>query len=69
MPNPIISSLEPLPGGTYRLIGIDNDHAFVPPLVKEGGKTVQIKSILYCLDQYETSPAPICKGALSLLPT
>jgi hypothetical protein len=42
--------LELQPNGTYRLVGVDNDHAFVPPLVKEGGSTVQVKCILYCLD-------------------
>ena len=43
--------LEPLSQESYRLVAIDNDHAFVPPLMKENGKTVQVKNILYCLDQ------------------
>ncbi len=43
--------LEPQPEGTYRLVGIDNDHAFVPPLVREGDAVALVKCILYCLDQ------------------
>lgn len=42
----------------YRLISIDNDHAFVPPVAlksngeeQEGPKSLQVKTILYCLDQ------------------
>ncbi|MEN8237118.1 MAG: ankyrin repeat domain-containing protein [Pseudomonadota bacterium] len=38
----------------YRIWGIDNDHAFVPAVVKEkaSGKAVaQVKTILYCLNQ------------------
>jgi hypothetical protein len=43
----------------HRLIGIDNDHAFVPAIVRETpektfmGKTIptiQVKTILFCLD-------------------
>ena len=42
--------LEKMQNNSYRLIGIDNDHAFVPPLVKEEGKTILVKCILYSLE-------------------
>ena len=58
--------LELLPQGTYRLIGIDNDHAFVPPLVKEGSSTVQVKCILYCHDLMQ-KPIHPCAKERSLL--
>ncbi len=38
--------LEVLPDGVHHLISIDNDHAFVPPLVKESGTIAQVKSML-----------------------
>lgn len=44
----------------YRLIGVDNDQAFVPAVAKEQKKewfkalsVVQVKCILYCLDQMD----------------
>jgi len=49
---------------SYRLIGIDNDHAFVPAVAKEqragmlkGESKVQVKTILYSLDQMQ-APVP-----------
>lgn len=50
--------LEPLSEGGYRLVGIDNDRAFVPPLIRDGQKTVQVKCILYCLDIMKASLHP-----------
>jgi hypothetical protein len=52
----------------YRIVGIDNDHAFVPAIVTEkpkkeffSGKLVpiaQVKTILYCLDQMKDPVHP-----------
>jgi hypothetical protein len=43
----------------YRIIGIDNDHAFVPPLSDAGGNRVKVntKTILYAFDEI-TKPIP-----------
>lgn len=43
----------------YRIVGIDNDHAFVPPLTDAGSNRVRIntKTILYAFDQI-TKPIP-----------
>lgn len=53
--------LEPIPRATrtlYRLVSIDNDHAFVPPIAlgahgeeQEGPKSLQVKTILFCLSE------------------
>ena len=38
--------------GKYRLTCIDNDHAFVPAIAREGDKwAIRVKCILYCLDE------------------
>lgn len=60
-PDNYIVEPHPTRPGKYRLICVDNDHAFVPAIVKEkpdkGGllrsaqAIVQVKTILYCLDQ------------------
>lgn len=60
-PDNYVIEEHPTNSGKYRLIGVDNDHAFVPAIVKEkpgkGGilrpaqTLVQVKTILYCLDQ------------------
>lgn len=43
---------EPTGTGQYRLIGIDNDHAFAPPVATEKGhKELKVKCCLFCLDQ------------------
>jgi len=42
--------LEPY-GNKFRLVGIDNDHAFVLPLAQHDDKIMLVKCILYCLDQ------------------
>ncbi len=35
----------------YRLIGIDNDHAFVKPvMIEKGHRKLQVKCVLFCLD-------------------
>ena len=36
--------------GKIRLISIDNDHAFVPPISRKQNDTVLVKCILYCLE-------------------
>jgi tetratricopeptide (TPR) repeat protein len=37
---------------SYQIICIDNDHSFVPPIVKEkGARKIQVKTIVYCLEQ------------------
>jgi hypothetical protein len=43
----------------YRIIGIDNDHAFVPPLSDAGGNRVKVntKTVLYAFDEI-TKPIP-----------
>ncbi|MBW8308218.1 MAG: hypothetical protein K0M45_01015 [Candidatus Paracaedibacteraceae bacterium] len=50
--------LEPLATDAhkYRLIGVDNDHAFMPTIARESDdprakKQLQVKSVLYCMDQ------------------
>ncbi|WP_051908367.1 hypothetical protein [Candidatus Odyssella acanthamoebae] len=50
--------LEPLATNAhkYRLIGVDSDHAFMPTVARESDdprakKQLQVKSVLYCLDQ------------------
>jgi hypothetical protein len=44
---------EPLPNGSYRLVGIDNDRAFAPPFCsskdKDEAKLV-VKCVLFCMD-------------------
>ena len=60
-PDNYIVEVHPTKVGQYRLVGVDNDHAFVPALVKEKPDkgnllrspqpVVQVKTILYCLDQ------------------
>ena len=49
----------------FRLIGIDNDHAFVPPLTKSNqtgkGKTILVKCILYCIDLMKESIHPFAR--------
>jgi TPR repeat protein len=52
----------------YRIVGIDNDHAFVPAIVTEKPKKelfsqklvpiAQVKTILYCLDQMKDPVHP-----------
>jgi Ran GTPase-activating protein (RanGAP) involved in mRNA processing and transport len=51
---------QPLPDNSnlYRIQGIDNDHAFVPAVAREqkegwlkSHEVVQVKTVLYCLDQ------------------
>ncbi|MBW8309320.1 MAG: hypothetical protein K0M45_06760, partial [Candidatus Paracaedibacteraceae bacterium] len=44
--------IEPLGNDQYRLVGIDNDHAFGPNVAREErGVIPQVKCVLYCLDQ------------------
>ena len=61
-PDNYIVEEHPMKRNKYRLIGVDNDHAFVPAIVKEkpadkgnllraAQAVVQVKTILYCLDQ------------------
>ncbi len=44
----------------YRIIGIDNDHALVEPITrdKDGHRTMQVKTVIYCLDQMLRSLHP-----------
>jgi hypothetical protein len=67
-PDNYIVMLHPTKPGKYRIIGIDNDQAFVPAIVKEQpdkefwtGKPVpvaQVKTILYCLNQMKSPIHP-----------
>jgi hypothetical protein len=62
--------LEPHPTNLkkYRIVGIDNDHAFVPAIVTEKPKKelfsqklvpiAQVKTVLYCLDQMKNFVHP-----------
>lgn len=60
-PDNYIVTPHPTKPGKYRIVGVDNDQAFVPAIVKEQpdkefwtGKPVpvaQVKTILYCLNQ------------------
>lgn len=44
--------VQPRPNQTYQLIGIDNDHAFVPSAsTVQGKKKMNVKSILFALNQ------------------
>ena len=62
--------LQALPNDTYCIIGIDNDHAFVPPLGRKNGKTVVwVKCILYCLDSMQQPIHPVARERfLSFIP-
>jgi hypothetical protein len=63
-PDNYIVTPHPTKPNKYRIIGIDNDQAFVPAIVKENpdkefwiGKPVpvaQVKTILYCLNQMKS---------------
>lgn len=56
---------EPTETGQYRLIGIDNDHAFAPPVATERGhKELKVKCCLFCLDQMMDQIAPKCRKTL-----
>ncbi len=58
--NYIVEQISEKPS-TYRLIGVDNDQAFVPPVAREQKTSifqkappiVQVKSVLFCLDQMD----------------
>jgi Ran GTPase-activating protein (RanGAP) involved in mRNA processing and transport len=65
---------EPTGNGQYRLIGIDNDHAFAPPVAMEKGqKELKVKCCLFCLDQMKDPVHPrtretlLYKDAVSLI--
>jgi len=56
--------VEPFPDG-YRLVNIDNDHAFVQPIALKksgeeltGAKALQVKTILYCLEEMREALPP-----------
>ena len=50
---------EPNGDGEYRLIGIDNDHAFAPAVATEKGhKELKVKCCLFCLDEMHDKLAP-----------
>lgn len=52
--------LEPMSGGLFRLISVDNDQSFVPIVardVKSHSRRRQVKSILFCLDHMK-DPIP-----------
>lgn len=51
-------------------ISIDNDHAFVEPVIKENGKrVVQVKTIIYCLNQMlKPLDKAACEAFLQLKP-
>jgi hypothetical protein len=56
---------EPTGTGQYRLIGIDNDHAFAPPVATENGhKELKVKCCLFCLDQMNDPVAPKTRAAI-----
>ncbi len=68
-PDNYLVEAHPTQQGTFRLVCVDNDHAFVPAVVKEkpdrGSKTVvQVKTVLYCLDQMKN---PVHSEIRSLL--
>jgi hypothetical protein len=45
--------------GKFRIIGIDNDHAFAPPVATEKGhKELKVKCCLFCLDQMRNQIDP-----------
>ena len=49
--NYIVMPVSTPDGLRYRLVCVDNDHAFVEPLLKGGqNRKLQVKCILYCLD-------------------
>lgn len=62
-PENYIVERHPIQRDKYRIVGVDNDHAFVPAIAREEDEkneapgagpvkaSVQVKSILYCLDQ------------------
>ncbi|MBW8308920.1 MAG: patatin-like phospholipase family protein [Candidatus Paracaedibacteraceae bacterium] len=51
--------VEPLPDGSYRLVGVDNDHNLGPAFAREEkGIIPQVKCVLYCLDQMQHSLHP-----------
>jgi hypothetical protein len=53
--------VEVLFDNTGHLVGIDNDHAFVEPLVRDSSTKVQVKCILYCLDQMKQPIHPCAR--------
>ncbi|MBS0186179.1 MAG: hypothetical protein JSS34_07590 [Proteobacteria bacterium] len=54
--------VEACPDGSYRIIGIDNDHAFVPSVITvQEGKRMNVKSILFALDQMNQELHPNLK--------
>lgn len=77
-PDNYIVEPHPLIPGKYRLVCVDNDHAFVPAVGREIPEdsqdqqkrlVVQVKSVLYCLDQMkEEIPASIKKLFLDINP-
>ena len=49
----------------YRLIGIDNDHAFVKPITMEKGhRMLQVKTVLFCLDNMRQPVHPAVRQRL-----
>lgn len=60
----------------YRIVSIDNDHAFVRPIVfkksgaeLKGTKTLKVKTILYCLEEMQNAlPYDMVKQLLSQKP-
>jgi Ran GTPase-activating protein (RanGAP) involved in mRNA processing and transport len=64
--NYILESL-PFKEGSYRLIGVDNDHALMPTIARQTDqhhkKFLQVKSILYCMDQMQKPIPPQVKEA------
>ncbi len=49
----------------YRIVGIDNDHAFVKPVeMKKGHRTLQVKSVLFCLDTMRQPVHPAVRQRL-----
>ena len=49
----------------YRIVGIDNDHAFVKPVMMEKGhRTLQVKCVLFCLDTMRRPVHPAVRQRL-----
>ncbi|MBA3814375.1 MAG: hypothetical protein H0X26_07805 [Alphaproteobacteria bacterium] len=67
-PDNYIVTPHPTKPHKYRIVGIDNDQAFVPAIVKEKPDTAtftgkirpiaQVKTVLYCLDQMKSPVDP-----------
>ena len=58
--NYIVMPVTTREGLRYRLVCVDNDHAFVEPLTKKTGqgRQLQVKCILFCLDAMNQAVHP-----------